>query len=63
LFVGLALDGAVLRPSGEDNEELYGRKMDPKDILLDGKVGVPASAEKLIEVLNKYSSGQTKKPL
>ena len=63
LFAGLALDGAVLRPSGEDNEELYGKKMEPKDILIDGKVGAPASAGKLIGILNKYSSGQTKKPL
>lgn len=63
LFAGMALDGAVLRPSGEDNEELYGRKMEPKDILIDGKVGPPAGAGKLIGVLNKYSSGQTKKPL
>jgi lipid-binding SYLF domain-containing protein len=63
LFAGLALDGAVLRPSGDDNEELYGKKMEPKDILLDGKVGPPASAGKLISILNKYSSGQTKKPL
>ena len=63
LFAGLALDGAVLRPSGDDNEALYGKKMEPKDILIDGKVGAPASAGKLIGILNKYSSAQTKKPL
>jgi len=27
LFAGIALDGAVLRPSGDDNEALYGRQI------------------------------------
>jgi lipid-binding SYLF domain-containing protein len=63
LFGGLALDGAVLRPSGDDNEALYGKKMDPKDILLRGNVAPPAAAGSLIALLTKYSSSQSKKPL
>ena len=63
LFAGLALNGAVLRPSGDDNEELYGRKMLPKDILLTGNVAPPAGARGLIQLLTKYSSTPTKKPL
>jgi len=63
LFAGLALNGAVLRPSGDDNEELYGRKIAAKDILLLGKVAPPAAANGLIQLLTKYSSAQTKKPL
>jgi len=63
LFAGIALNGAVLRPSGDDNEELYGRKMSPKDILLTGNVASPAAAGPLIQLLTRYSSGQTKKPL
>ena len=63
LFAGVALEGAVLRPSGDDNKELYGRKISPKDILLNGSVGTPAPAVPLIQLLTKYSSGQSKKPL
>ncbi|MBI4442511.1 MAG: lipid-binding SYLF domain-containing protein [Acidobacteria bacterium] len=63
LFAGIALQGAVLRPSGDDNKELYGRKMDAKEILLQGNMAPPAKAVPLIQLLNKYSSGQSKKPL
>ena len=63
LFGGFALDGAVLRPSGDDNEELYGKKVNPKDILLNGTVAPPAAAGSLIALLTKYSAAQSKKPL
>jgi lipid-binding SYLF domain-containing protein len=63
LFAGLALNGAVLRPSGEDNEALYGKKIGAKEILIDGGVGAPAAAGKLMERLNSYSGSQSKKPL
>jgi SH3 domain-containing YSC84-like protein 1 len=63
LFGGLALTGAVLRPSGDDNEELYGRKVSPKDLLINGSIAPPAAAGGLLSLLSKYSSAQTKKPL
>jgi SH3 domain-containing YSC84-like protein 1 len=63
LFAGLALDGAVLRPSGEDNRALYGSELSAKDLLLDAKHAPPAGAGKLIQVLDKYSGRQSKKPL
>jgi len=63
LFAGLALNGAVLRPSGDDNEELYGREVDPRALLLDGSIAAPAGAQPLINLLTKYSSGQSRKPL
>jgi SH3 domain-containing YSC84-like protein 1 len=62
LFAGLALNGAVLRPSGDDNEELYGRKINPKDILLTGNVAPPAAARGLMQLLMKYAASQSKKP-
>ena len=58
LFAGIALNGAVLRPSGDDNEELYGRKVEAKDILVSGRVGIPAAAAPLIQLLSRYSSGR-----
>jgi lipid-binding SYLF domain-containing protein len=63
LFAGLALNGAVLRPSGDDNEELYGRKVDPRYLLIEGTIAPPAAAQPLIDLLTRYSSGQSRKPL
>jgi lipid-binding SYLF domain-containing protein len=63
LFAGLALNGAVLRPSGDDNKELYGKEMNPKDILLAGTVAPPAAANGLIQLLMKHAPTSTKKPL
>ena len=61
VFAGLALDGAVLRPSSEDNQTLYGEKISAKDLLLEGKISPPGSAEPLLQTPNKYSTMQTKK--
>jgi SH3 domain-containing YSC84-like protein 1 len=63
LFAGLALNGAVLRPSGDDNEELYGRKVDPKQLLIEGSIAPPATAQALLDTLTKYSAGQSRRPL
>lgn len=63
LFAGLALDGAVLRPSSEDNRVLYGTKVEAKDLLLDGQRAAPASAGSLLHTLDKYSRSQTKNAL
>jgi lipid-binding SYLF domain-containing protein len=63
LFAGVSLEGAVLRPSGDDNKELYGREVSPKAILVEGAIGAPGSAAALIGLMNKYSPGQAKKPL
>lgn len=63
LFAGLALNGAVLRPSGDDNEALYGRKVSPRDLLIVGNIAPPASAGPLIQLLTQSSSGQSRRPL
>ena len=63
VFAGLALDGAVMEPSAGDNEALYGKKISPKELLLDGNVPPPASARPLLQILDKYSSKETKKAL
>jgi lipid-binding SYLF domain-containing protein len=63
LFAGLALNGAVLKASGDDNEALYGKKIPAKELLMDATQAPPASASKLIQELNDYSSSQSKKAL
>jgi len=55
LFAGISLEGSTLRSDGSANEKLYGRKLSAKDIIRGGKVGIPASAQELVELLNKKS--------
>ena len=59
LFAGLALDGAVLKPSAGDNQSLYGRKISARELLLEGEIAPPASAEPLLQTLIQHSSWQT----
>jgi lipid-binding SYLF domain-containing protein len=54
-FAGVALTGATLRPDEEANRELYGKKLTNRQIVT-GNVAVPAAAQPLISLLNKYSS-------
>ncbi len=55
LFAGVSLSGQVLKQDHDGNARLYGRKLDPKDILFKGVVGVPAAARPLDAALTKYS--------
>ncbi len=55
VFAGVALQGATLRPDDDWNKELYGKSMSNRDIVM-SNTAPPASASKLISVLNKYSS-------
>jgi SH3 domain-containing YSC84-like protein 1 len=55
LFAGVSLEGSTLRSDGGANENLYGRKLSAKEIIREGKVGVPASARELVSLLNSKS--------
>ena len=55
LFAGVSLEGSTLRSDGGANEKLYGRKLTAKDIIRGGKVGVPASANELVSLLDRKS--------
>ena len=54
LFAGLALEGATLRQDLDDNETLYGSKLENREIVT-RSTPMPRAAERLIELLNKYS--------
>jgi SH3 domain-containing YSC84-like protein 1 len=56
LFAGVSVKGATLRPSQEWNEQLYGRPMSNREILLSGEVRPPVEARPLIHELDRYSS-------
>lgn len=55
LFAGVSLEGSTLRSDGSANEKLYGRKLSAKEIIREGKVGIPASAQELVSLLDKKS--------
>ena len=55
VFAGVSLKGATLRPDSDTNEELYGKRLMNSDIV-NGGVAPPAPAERLLTLLNKYSS-------
>jgi SH3 domain-containing YSC84-like protein 1 len=55
LFAGISLEGSTLRSDGSANEKLYGRKLSAQDIIRNGKVGVPPSAQQLVALLDKKS--------
>jgi SH3 domain-containing YSC84-like protein 1 len=54
LFVGAALDGSVVKPNRDANERLYGEKTSGRDILVDSKLAVPASARPLIDSIRLH---------
>ena len=55
LFGGMALDGAVVKQDRTDNRDFYGKDTDARDILLDGKVEMPAEAVPLARALSRQS--------
>jgi SH3 domain-containing YSC84-like protein 1 len=54
LFAGISIQGSVLKPERGDNEDLYGKVIDPKTIV-SGQVRVPGPAKKLVAELKQYS--------
>ncbi len=63
LFAGLELKGAVLKQDRKGNRNLYGRKVDARDLLIDAKASVPEAARGFIEQLTQVSPNRAKKPL
>ena len=55
LFAGLALEGATLRQDLDDNAEIYGRKLENREIVTTG-LRTPRAAARLINLLNQYSA-------
>ena len=53
LFAGISLEGSTLRSDGSANEKLYGQKLTAREIIRQGKVKAPASAQQLVSLLDK----------
>lgn len=52
VFGGVSLSGATLRPDGGANDNLYGKKVSPQEIIA-GKVQAPPEAQQLTEQLDR----------
>jgi SH3 domain-containing YSC84-like protein 1 len=63
LFAGISLEGSTLRSDGSANRKLYGRDLSAKEIVRQGKVGVPASGSELVSLLDKRSPKNESDPV
>ena len=55
LFAGVSLEGSTLRPDDNATEDVYGRRLTAREIVLGGHVEVPESGRHLVAVLQKGS--------
>ena len=53
LFAGIDLTGGVLKPDNDDNEDLYGRAISAREILVDKKVAPPPAAAVFMTALRR----------
>ncbi len=53
LFAGISLEGTSLRPDDDANEDVYGRKLTARQIVMGPGIRVPASGRHLVNVLEK----------
>jgi SH3 domain-containing YSC84-like protein 1 len=63
LFAGISLEGSTLRSDGSANKKLYGRSLTAKEIVREGKVGVPVAGSELVALLNKTSPKNESDPV
>ncbi len=55
-FAGVSLNGAVLRPDNDANQNLYGRKVEVKELVEQGNVAIPEAASKFIQSVSQAAS-------
>jgi SH3 domain-containing YSC84-like protein 1 len=55
LFAGVSLEGSTMRSDDGGNRALYGKELSAREIVREGKVAPPASAQPLLALLSKAS--------
>lgn len=53
IFAGINLSGGVIRDDRDDNADLYGKGITPKQILLEGRVQLPGITRQFIDALKR----------
>jgi lipid-binding SYLF domain-containing protein len=61
LFLGAALDGAVVKPDKEANASLYGTPISGREILVDSKLTVPPLATPLMQSIRQHMAAAAAK--
>ena len=59
LFAGVSLEGMSLRPDDDASQEIYGRPITARDIVIGKSVAVPAAGRHLVNVLQKNAPRNT----
>ncbi len=56
LFAGIDLSGGVLRPDDDDNQDVYGKAISARQVLLEGAANTPAAAQPFMNALKRDPS-------
>ena len=59
VFAGINISGGVIKPDNDDNRDLYGREITPRDALTGSKMQTPAAARPFIAALREHDSATT----
>jgi SH3 domain-containing YSC84-like protein 1 len=59
LFAGISLEGSTIRPDNKANQQIYGKPLEARDIVLSDQVKVPAAAEQLVSTLDTTTAHHT----
>jgi SH3 domain-containing YSC84-like protein 1 len=51
LFAGVNVTGGVIRTDPDDTQDLYGKPVTPRDVLMGGSIGAPPAARPFLEAL------------
>jgi SH3 domain-containing YSC84-like protein 1 len=62
LFAGVSLEGSTMRSDDGGNKALYGKELSAMEIVREGKVAAPASAQPLLALLSKAAARHKSKP-
>ncbi len=56
LFAGLELKGAVIAPDQQANQDIYGKQVSTREVLLEGKARTPKGIQIFPQMLQKFST-------
>ena len=59
IFGGVSLEGSTLRSDGSADKKLYGKNLNAKEIVREGKADTPEAGKPLIDLLQRRSPKHT----
>ena len=57
-FAGISLQGAVLRPDKDANQNLYSRQVDVRELVENGDLPIPEPARKFVQSVSQATAGK-----